>query len=85
MRASARFYLLDIEREDGLVNSLMAASNTTLIKCPTCGEIWVPMQERGEAWDSPVKDFLRKMRFLKQLENKLGYAIALEIKDEKKP
>jgi hypothetical protein len=77
--------LIDVEQEKGPINNLMAASNATLLKCPTCGKEWTPFKDRGDAWDSPVKEFLRSMRFLRQIENTLGYTLALEIRDEKKP
>jgi hypothetical protein len=77
--------LVDIEREDGPVVNLISSTTSTLMKCPTCGEGWTQFRERGgDPWDSEVKEFLRKMRFLRQIESKFGFALALEIKDEKK-
>jgi hypothetical protein len=71
--------------DGGPIDNLMASNNSTLMKCPTCGEGWTQFKERGDPWDSDVKDFLRKMRFLRRIESKFGFALALEIKEEKKP
>ena len=77
--------LLDTQKEGGPIDNLMASNNATLSKCPTCGEGWTQFRERGEPWDSDIKDLLRKLRLLKRVEKNFGCSLSLEIKEEKKP
>ncbi len=74
--------LVDIGREDGPLLNLISSTTSTLMKCPTCGEGWTQLRERGDPWDSNIKDFLRKMQFLRRVESNFGCALGLEIKEE---
>jgi hypothetical protein len=75
--------LIDVSRDGGPVENLMLKENFTLAKCPTCSHPWTANQIGGVVgWDSEIKEFLRKMRALKQVEEKFGCAITLEIRNE---
>jgi hypothetical protein len=60
----------------------MSSTSSTLLNCPTCGEAWTKLRERSDPWDSDIKDFLRKMQFLRRVEGNFGCALGLEIKEE---
>lgn len=76
--------LLDTDREGGPIDNLLASTSQTLANCPACKEGWTQFKPQGDPWDSDIKDFLRKMRFLKQVESRLGFSLELEIKNEEK-
>jgi hypothetical protein len=71
---------LEIEKDNGTINNLLAANNLLLTKCPTCGASWTPMGQPGQWLDSEAKEFFRKMRDLKKIEASYGCKLALEIK-----
>ncbi len=73
--------LLEIEKDSGTINNLMADNNVLLNQCPTCAHAWA-QTIRGTAGDSEIKEFFRAMRILKKLESRYGCALSLEIKPE---
>ena len=77
--------LINVSRDGGPVENLMALNNFVLAKCPTCGSSWTQSQVQGVGWDSEIKEFVRKMRELKKIEEKFGCTIALEISNEDQP
>ena len=68
---------------DALV-TLSDPNNTTLVKCPTCGGTWTvpgahPVQM---GYDTKVKEFVRMLAQMRNIEGNLGCSIRFELKDE---
>jgi hypothetical protein len=70
---------IETESDQGTINNLLAANNTVLAKCPTCGSSWTETS-RNHTWDSEVKSLLRQMRDLRKIEASFGCAISLQVK-----
>jgi hypothetical protein len=67
---------------DALV-TVIDPHNETLGQCPTCKHRWTALDlypERG--YDTEVKDFIRKLGRMRELEEKLGCKLRFEIKDD---
>jgi hypothetical protein len=73
--------LLNTEVDGGAIENVLSANNTVLAKCPTCGEIWAQNSRQSAAWDSDIKDFVRKIRDLRKIEPAFGCVFSLEIRD----
>jgi hypothetical protein len=74
--------LIEIEREEGTIENLLAKNNNVLASCPTCGAEWAEFQRGTVMYDSEIKDFFRQLRDLRKLTSKFGCALTLEIKQE---
>lgn len=70
---------LEIKKDGGTINNLLSDANRMLMNCPTCGHIWTAGHS-GRPFDSDVKEFFRKMRDLKKIEESFGCKLAFEIK-----
>ncbi len=68
---------------DALV-TLSDPNNTTLAKCPTCGTPWtVPgTYPAHKIYDTKVKEFVRMLAEMCNVNGVVGCGIRLEIKDE---
>ena len=76
--------LIEIEREDGSIENLLARNNSVLASCPTCGAEWAEFQRGTLMYDSEIKGFFRQLRDLRKLAGKFGCSLTLEIKEEPK-
>jgi hypothetical protein len=65
------------------LTSLIDPHNSTLSICPTCANPWtIPNLYPQRGFDTEVKDFIRKLGKMRELEEQLGCKLRFEIKDE---
>src|SRR5580700_4119964 len=75
--------LLGLEKDPPTVETFLSNSNKVLSSCPTCGATWTGLPDGRLSFDSEIKDFFRRLRYVQNEESKFGCAVSLEIKNEK--
>jgi hypothetical protein len=72
--------LVSVGSEEGTLSALVDKYNGALAKCPTCSAEWIPFNQSTGAFVSEIKDFLRKMAYLRKIEEVFGCKVSFEIK-----
>ena len=72
--------LADVSTDDGTLSNLVSKNNGALTKCPACNKEWMQLNPATGAFVSEIKDFLRRMAYLRKSENAFGCKVSFEIK-----
>lgn len=69
-----------IDTEDGTLTTLVDKHNEVLTRCPTCGTQWMQFSNASGSYSSEIKEFLKKMAYLRKIEEAFGCKVSFEIK-----